>query len=416
MQNARSVEFDLDQSKGAGCRLCFTCDSRLLVATEHDGTSRKASMGASIRVGRARLAAARFPLMALAALSLLVALWTGLARSGWALPAPRLLPAGQHGAFMVAGFLGTLISIERAVALHENPRAPGRSVLFYLPPLFAGLGSLALLIGLPPWLGRGAITLGGAGLVLVFAVMLRLQTDMAGAAMALGAICWLGGNLLWLAGRPVANAVPWWAAFLVLTIAGERLELARILRWGPEARRLFLAATALFVLGLLVSVVALRAGMALAGAGLVALGLWLLRYDVARRTIRREGVTRYMAACLLPGYVWLLIGGLLWLVYGGRYLAGPYYDALHHAIFLGFVFSMIFGHAPVIIPSILGRAVTYRPVFYGHLLLLHLSLGVRIAGDVLLVHEVRRWGALFNVIAVLLFLGVMALSTRRTAG
>jgi hypothetical protein len=354
--------------------------------------------------------------MALAGLSLLVALWTGLARIGWAMPAPRLLPAGQHGAFMVAGFLGTLISIERAVALQANPRAPGRRALYYLPPLFAGLGTLALLVGLPPWLGRGAIALGSAGLVWVFVVMVRLQPDLAGVTMALGALCWLGGNLLWLAARPVGEAVPWWAGFLVLTIAGERLELARVMRWGPRATRLFLAATALFLGGLLVSVVALRAGMVLAGAGLVALGLWLLRYDVARRTIRREGLTRFMAACLLPGYGWLLIGGVLWVVYGGRYLAGPVYDAMHHAVFLGFVFSMIFGHAPVIIPAVLGRQVTYSPVFYGHLLLLHLSLVMRVAGDLLPDFALRRWGGMLNVIAVLLFLGVMAVSTRRRAG
>src|SRR5690606_5110742 len=110
----------------------------------------------------------------------------------------------------------------------------------------------------------------------------------------------------------------------------------------------------LFLAGLLVSLISLDIGIRLAGIALLALGWWLLRFDIARRTIRQKGLTRYIAACLLPGYVWLVVGGLVWLIYGGQYVAGPVYDALLHTIFLGFVFSMIFGHAPVIIPAVLG--------------------------------------------------------------
>lgn len=365
-----------------------------------------------------QVARSRLPLMALAGLSLLAALWAGLVRIGWHWPAAGLLPAGQHGAFMVSGFLGTLISLERAVALRQNQRdsAPGTAQprydtrLYYLAPALAGLGSLALLIGLPVVVGRGAVTLGALGLVLIFLVIYRLQPNGANATMAAGAAAWLIGDLLWLAGLPVGRAVPWWAAFLVLTITGERLELARVMLWGRTARRLYLAALALTGAGLLLALLpgqtVFDAGIRIAGAGLFLLAVWLLRFDVARRTIRRAGLTRFIAACLLPGYVWLALGGLLWLRYGGGTLAGPLYDAMLHSIFLGFVFSMIFGHAPVIIPAVLRIAVPYRPLFYAHLILLHGSLLLRVAGDLALQHELRRWGGLFNVVAVLLFLGV----------
>jgi hypothetical protein len=66
--------------------------------------------------------------------------------------------------------------------------------------------------------------------------------------------------------------------------------------------------------------------------------------------------------------------------------------------------SMIFGHAPIIFPSILGRSLNYRPVFYAHLILLHLSLVLRVVGDFALTMPLRQWGAMFNVIAILLFL------------
>jgi hypothetical protein len=84
-----------------------------------------------------------------------------------------------------------------------------------------------------------------------------------------------------------------------------------------------------------------------------------------------------------------------------------------HSLFLGFVFSMIFGHAPIIISSVIDVDVTYRPLLYAHLALLHVSLVVRIAGDLAGNVSLRMWGGLFNVVAVLLFLGVMARSARR---
>ena len=61
--------------------------------------------------------------------------------------------------------------------------------------------------------------------------------------------------------------------------------------------------------------------------------------------------------------------------------AGPTYDAMLHTIFLGFVFSMIFAHAPIILPTITGLALPFQNIFYLHAALLHLSLMLRVAGD-----------------------------------
>lgn len=352
----------------------------------------------------------RVPLMVMAALALLGGLWAGLIRLGWLLPPLTLQLPAQHGPLMVSGFLGTLISLERAVALSQNQNGRRR---FYLAPLLAGLGGVTLFLMLPPAVPRGLSTLGALGLVLIFVVIYRLQPTTDHVIMGIGALLWLVGNGLWLAGWPIFQVLPWWVGFLVLTIAGERLELGRVLLQKQRTRQAFLAITAVFLAGLLFSLFAFDAGLRLAGLGLVALGLWLLRYDIARRTIRQKGLTRYIAACLLPGYVWLIVGGVLWLIYGGQYVAGPIYDALLHTIFLGFVFSMIFGHAPVIIPAVLGIQVLYTPLFYIHLGLLHLSLLMRVVGDLLLWLPLRRWGGLLNEVAVLLFLLVTAVAVRR---
>ena len=67
-----------------------------------------------------------------------------------------------------------------------------------------------------------------------------------------------------------------------------------------------------------------------------------------------------------------------------------------HALALGFVFSMVFGHAPIIVPAVLRVAVPYSPAFYAPLALLHLSLLVRIAGDATGAFDWTRAGGLLN--------------------
>lgn len=331
--------------------------------------------------------------MAMAAL--LAALWAGLLRLGWALPLLQPTLPMSHGPLIIGGFLGTVIGVERAVAL-------GRPWT-YLGPLLTGLGGLTLLVGLSGLPGPLLITLGSLMLVVVFGLILRLQLAPFTITMALGALLWLVGNLLWLFGWPVYQIVLWWLGFLTLTIAGERLELNRVLRLSGKVQQLFQLAVAIFLVGLIVTLFHLDGGVRLAGIGLIALAGWLLRYDIARYTVRKTGLTRFIALCLLTGYVWLGLGGLLALFYGGI-TAGLPYDATLHAVFLGFVMAMIFGHAPIIFPAVLGKPMNFSPLFYSHLTLLHLSLLLRVGGDLLIWLPARQWGGLLNVVAILLFM------------
>lgn len=352
--------------------------------------------------------------MALAGVSLLAALWAALVRVGWTLPDLPVPIAAQHGALMIAGFLGTLISLERAVALAASLQTEKEGRWSYVVPLLSGLGAILLLLGLPKEIGRSLIALSGLGLTLIFARIYQIHPDEHVIPMIAGALLWLVGSALWLSGASMAYAAPWWAGFLVLTIAGERLELARVMMSGRVSRLTFIAASLLFVGGMPASIFAFDIGLRVSGAGLIALGLWALRFDITRRTIRQKGLTRFIAACLMPGYFWMIVGGALWIVYGGGYTSGPVYDAMLHSIFLGFVMSMIFGHAPIILPAVLsGIEITYRPAFYAHLALLHLSLILRVAADLGGLLALRPWGGLLNVIAVLLFLANMARSARR---
>jgi hypothetical protein len=351
--------------------------------------------------------------MALAILALLAAMWGGLLRLGWRWPALLTSLPMAHGPLMVSGFLGTIIGLERAVALSASPTTGLNRRWMYVGPLFSGVGALLLILGLGGRIGPLLITLGSLGLVAVFGVIVHRQFALYTVTMGLGALAWLVGNALWLSGWPVHRVVLWWAGFLVLTIAGERLELARILRPSRATLVAFLVVTGLFLAGLIVASVAFDLGTRLAGLGMIGLALWLLRHDVARHTVRKTGLARFIAVCLLSGYVWLAAGGLMSLVFGGI-PAGPRYDAWLHTIFLGFVISMIFGHAPIVFPAVLSVPLAYDPTFYAPLILLQLSLILRVGGDLSGWWMGRQLGGLLNAVALLLFLGNTARVLRQS--
>ncbi len=185
---------------------------------------------------------ARFPLMALAMLALLAGLWGGLLRLGWQLPLVHASAAAYHGPLMISGFLGTVIGLERAVAL-------GR-LWGYAAPLLTGLGAVALVAGAPQGVAALMMTVGSAGLCAVFVAIVMRQWALFTVVMAAGAVLWFVGQSLWLAGWPIHRLVFWWVGFLVLTISGERLELARLVRLTSASQAIFGAGVAVFLAGL----------------------------------------------------------------------------------------------------------------------------------------------------------------------
>ncbi|OFZ98461.1 MAG: hypothetical protein A3H35_06925 [Betaproteobacteria bacterium RIFCSPLOWO2_02_FULL_62_17] len=335
----------------------------------------------------------RVPLLLLAFAALFLGIDAGLARLGWDSPGAGL--AAVHGPLMASGFFGTVISLERAVALGRR--------WAYAAPLAAGLGALAAMLAAPPQVAP-LLTSAGSLVMLAASLLVSLrQRELFTLTMALGAACWSVASLLWLAGRPVFALAPWWIAFLVLTIAGERLELSRFLPASPVAKRVFALLLAGNLLGVAVSLFDAAIGTQILGFALAGLALWLMRQDVARRTVRGQGLTRFIAVCLLSGYVWLAVGGVSMLLPGGLGYGGAAYDAALHAVMLGFVFSMVFGHAPIIFPAVLRVAVPYHSYFYAPLALLHASLLIRLVGDWMLLPEWRAWGGMLNGVALVAF-------------
>ncbi len=345
-------------------------------------------------------------------LALLVALYVGLARLPWVMPLPGQLYL-LHGPLMVCGFLGTVIGAERAAAI-GRPWA-------WLAPIATGAGALLMIAAallpagiVPNAVQAGAIafTAGGVGLAAIFVAIIRAQPELFNWIMGLGALCFLAGNIVLLSGRPVPYAVLAWSCFLVLTIAGERLELNRFLRPRRLRKALFVVAISALPIALLAGLGSLRTGDIIFGAASLVLAAWLIQSDIARRTIRMTGVTRFVAAALLSGYVWLGVSGCLLLIRPGT-MGGLAYDAALHSLYVGFVLSMIFGHAPIIVPALLGKGVDFQGHFYFPLSLLHASLILRVVGDLGGWLALRRVGGLINVVALLLYLAVLIAAVAR---
>jgi hypothetical protein len=82
-------------------------------------------------------------------------------------------------------------------------------------------------------------------------------------------------------------------------------------------------------------------------------------------------------------------------------------DAALHALALGFVFSMMLGHAPVILPAIARVKVLFSRLYYLPLALLHVSLVIRLAAGRTDFHALAV-GAGGNALAIAAFIVTVA--------
>src|SRR5690606_38402335 len=147
----------------------------------------------------------RLPLLASGGLALLAGLYASLQLLGFRLPRPAL--AEVHGPVMVLGFVGALVALERAVALGTR--------WGFAAPAAAGAGGLALVVAGPTLPGKLLLAAAGVLLLGVYRALWRRQPGEALLAQAAGAFAWYAATLLWLAGPPVPELVPWLATFLV---------------------------------------------------------------------------------------------------------------------------------------------------------------------------------------------------------
>lgn len=341
----------------------------------------------------------RVPILIAGFMSLMFGMYIGLIRLGWSFPISSASQLALHGPLMACGFLGTVISLERAVAIGERWAYGG--------PLAAAAGAVLLISGIDASICALLAVIASAILCMASLKIFSRQRELFTFTLLIAALCWLLGCTLWLYGFGLAQVMPWWMGFLIITIVGERLELSRFLRPTYGSKMLFILSLLLFLAGAFAASLGPWPHYQLLSASLIAMTLWLLRNDIVRHTIKQQGLTRYIAAALTCGYAWLLAAGMIGLSLP-QLNAGASYDAFTHAIFLGFVFSMIFGHAPIIFPAITKVKIPYHPSFYLPLFLLQASLVLRLSGDFFYMANLRKTGGLLHIIAVALFIIMLA--------
>ena len=339
-------------------------------------------------------------LMVGAGISLLAGLDGALLLLGVWSPVMSTRLSKWHGPLMVLGFVGTVICLERAVALGHR--------LAYLVPAMSGFGVIVLLAPLPfdsARAGLALLTLAQLGLLTIYVPLWRRSHDDAVVIQGAGAFCAAGAAALLTTGAHVSQIVGWLACYMILTICGERLELSRL----TMARNRALSALCLAVVAaLLVSVVSPAIGWRVLGVVLIGLAVWLCRHDVARGSLRRGGQAAYIGTLLMIGYLWLATAGIVCTIQRPPTSRNGY-DAVVHSLFLGFTMGMILGHAPIILPAVLQVRLEWTTWFWLPAFLLEASLLVRIGiGDGLDRSAAVQAGGTVNVLSLLTLVAVIA--------
>ena len=347
----------------------------------------------------------RLAAFAVVPVALVTGIAGGLGRLAWDVPGGASL-AALHGPLMISGLFGTVVSLERAVALGKG--------WAYLAPILSAVGTIVLLAGASAPVGATLYLVAAGVLAMVSGLIVRGQPAIFTIALLFGALSWGTGSLLWLAGEDIPSVVGWWIAFLLLTIAGERLEMSRLLPQLRGSQVLFVISVALIVVGAGMGLDG-NAGARLFGLGQLACTIWLLRHDIARRNVRTAGAPRYFAVCMLAGYGWLGVAGAFMV---GMPSSGASfrYDLMLHAVLIGFVLSMVFGHALIILPAVTRLKISYSSVLYVPLAILHVSLAMRMIGDLGEWNLPRQWSGIATALAIAAFAAALmwgALASRR---
>jgi hypothetical protein len=341
----------------------------------------------------------RVPFVALAILCLLAGLWSGLNRIGWSLaPLPAI---AHHGAIMVGGFLGTLISLEKIIPLKQKflysiPLTSALSVVFFI----VDQPSLAILL----------LTLASIGFAGVLSYYFSRQRSLIYILMLAGAAQWLIGNTMLLTKQFYPLAFPWWMGFVLFIITSERLELMNFLPVSSSSKKLLISLLVIFVIGVLLSFHGV--GNVVCGISVAGVSLWLMKNDLVGINIRKHRLTKFVAVSLLAGYIALLLTGVLLVTLSNQWFA---YDVIVHTFFIGFVFSMIFAHGPVILPGVLGTSIKpFHKILYVWLFAMQGSWVLRIFADVLAAFSLRQISGMLSTSAIVAYFISMVVITFRS--
>ncbi len=245
---------------------------------------------------------------------------------------------------MVGGFLAGVIMFERMIALRKKS-------LVWVPYAYM-LSAILLHTGFTFIRVVHVVALGGWILHRWFAYRAFHKSDKplveSAAYITLSSALNYPGGLM--ANPIVALAA---LAFPAATILVERLEMS--LNFHKVAAKIALWLLIAWCAVWNLAVWWKHLSLTVLGAATFLVAIAAITQD---RSLRISGATsrmhRFLQRALFVSYAWLILGSLAMMLSG--YLPGAVVkDILFHTMGLGFIFTMILAHAPLILPAALGK-------------------------------------------------------------
>lgn len=314
---------------------------------------------------------------------LLLAITAGLERGGvhhlnWNLHSNL---GNLHFLIFFYGFFGTLLSVESAVG-------QGKKLLFLIPATII-LG-LTLYITTGFWL---LLILGSFAFSIPSVIVFFKRKDYI--SFIISCLLFIMGTIFYIFDFYFPSAIAF-INFLVLYILAERLQLAKIVGANERSFRHFVANEIVIVVLVAYSIFDTNLALRFLGVVNFLLAVWFLQNDLARKTIKSREPARYSALAMLVGYFWLGIGNLLLLI-----SPSELWGEGVHSITLGFVFSMVFAHAPIIFPSVGRFNFNFSKILYIPLVCLHISVATRLFAHIF--PKIKSFALYFNFLALIFF-------------
>ncbi len=340
-------------------------------------------------------------------LAIVLGVWRIALSRGFVLPSiPEILP--PHGNVMVGAFLGTLIIFERMLAL------PVKWLVWV--PYAWGLSALAIHINFAGFKILNLIALFGWGVHRFIAY--KTFKNFFNPLVEFVAYIALSTSLFHengLAGS-VESALSG-LSFAIAVIGVERIELT-LSSQRRSAKFVYLSLIIYLLLSILNSLFYTIPLQAI-GVALFLTGLGLIYNDsVIIMTLKgvRFGVTKtplhkFSRQTLIVAYVWLLFSAISIILWD--LIQSVAKDIVFHSIGLGFIFTMILSHAPIILASTLAKTPKRTPsiILFA---LFQVMTTVRILADLLVSNFIELWvwsgwitGTFHFVIFVLYMLSVI---------
>ncbi|MFW9855312.1 MAG: hypothetical protein ACFFFG_09625 [Candidatus Thorarchaeota archaeon] len=359
----------------------------------------------------------RYPALFLAMLSAVTGILIGVLRLGFpSIPLPPYLTVSvfvAHPEIIILGFFNLVIYLERWEA-RGSIEHPGRwtSEFLIVPP---GLSAACFLLNLLPlWInGQNSILwyLGWFWTLIGLFFMIWAQSwvfrtipqSRGSSSFLILASFLLGGMaLLLILNWNLHRLYLYLVLYLVLIVLGERLDLGsvpnivfRVVVGGGIVLPFVAFGDLIFASTLMFQVF----------LGMMTLILvFLIVFDTGLTSIQGSTWIRNYQRWILRGaYSWLGFGLLLLGAYSVSLPLVGIYDSALHSITIGFILSMVIGHAPLIFPGLIGKAPIQKlrggliwPVLLWGALILRIigNLGLNWIPEVKFLAETSGWPAM----------------------